>query len=99
MLKIMSIPNGPIQIRAFSFNLSTNPLPRETKKGIRPVKGADAFRITADHRIFLCLSLHAQMGMIFLKKVHLFEVEGEFDLLVDPDRDLDIHRGHETVLP
>jgi hypothetical protein len=69
------------------------------KKGIRHVKGTDAFRITADHRIFLDLSLHAQMGMIFLKKVHLFEVEGQFDLLVDLDRDLDVHRCHEIVLP
>jgi len=93
------MPKGPIQIRAFSFNLATGPLPYETKKGTCSAKGANAFRITAHDTIRLCFSLHTEMGGVLLKKMHLFEVEGEFDLLVDPDRGLDIHRRHEIVLP
>jgi hypothetical protein len=46
---------------------------------------------------FSTLCLDSKAGRFFFKEMHLIEVYGEINLLVDPDRRLDIHYSHEVV--
>jgi len=62
------------------------------RKGLRSLDGSALLP-----PCFSTFCLDSKAGRFLSKEMHLIEVYGEINLLVDPDRRLDIHYSHEVV--